>query len=295
MARSLAMSMDKTLETLAAALPRLAPHLRRAGRRILDHPHEVALLSMRTLAAKAKVNPPTMLRLVRRIGFDNYESFRAPFQNAVAGGRFRGKAESLQEMRGRTGHIGIVENMARAANENIARSLTASDADAMMRAAQLLHKAPQIHVIGAGALHWMGAYLQYLSRAVLPQLRVPRANHNSLAEAMVGVDKGDVVLVTSVAPYSVQVLKATELARAQGARIIAITDSKGSPLAGHAEILLITGTDSPQFYPSMVGIVAMIETLIALLIGISDPMMLARISRIDRLRREEHAYVDFVP
>lgn len=289
------MSMDKTLEKLAATLPELPPHLRRAARRILDHPHEVAVLSMRTLAAKAQVNPPTMLRLVRRIGFADYETFRALFRNAVAGGRFRDKAASLQEMRERTGKAGVVGGMLDAANRNIARSLTESDADQLMQVAQILKKAPQIHFISAGALHWMGVYLQYLSRAVLPQLRVPRANFNSLTEAMVGVDKGHVVLVTSVAPYSVQVLKAAALARSRGARIVGISDSKGSPLAEHAEILLIAGTDSPQFYPSMVGIVAVIETLIALVISKGDPAMLARIAEIDRLRRAEGGYIDFGP
>lgn len=287
--------MDETLEKLAETLPALPPHLRRAGRRILDYPHEVAMLSMRTLAAKAKVSPPSMLRLVRRIGFDNYEAFRAVFQSAIAGGRFQSKAASLQEMRGRTGKDGVIGGMADAANNNIARSLGGSDADALTKAAELLRKAPQIHVIGAGALHFMGVYLQYLSRAVLPKLRVPRANFNSLSEAMVGVGKGDVVLVTSVAPYALQTVKATELAQARGARVVALTDSKGSPLAAHSEILLIAGTDSPQFYPSMVGVVAMLETLIALVVAKGDPAMLARIAEIDRLRREEASYIDFAP
>ena len=287
--------MDETLEKLAATLPELPPHLRRAGRRILDHPHEVAMLSMRTLAAKAKVSPPSMLRLVRRIGFDSYAAFRAVFQSAIAGGRFESKAVSLQEMRGRTGHAGVIGGIADAANANIARSLGNADAEALTKAADLLRKARQIHVIGAGALHFMGVYLQYLSRAVLPQLRVPRANYNSLSEAMVGVGAGDVVLVTSVAPYALQTVKATELAKDRGARVIALTDSRGSPLAALSEILLIAGTDSPQFYPSMVGIVATLETLIALVIAKGDPAMLARIAEIDRLRREEDSYIDFAP
>jgi len=287
--------MDETLEKLSATLPALPPHLRRAGRRILDYPHEVAMLSMRALAAKAKVSPPSMLRLVRRIGFGNYEAFRAVFQRAVAGGRFESKAASLQEMSGRTGHTGVIGGMFDAASQNIARSLGDADAGALTKAAETLRKAAQIHVIGAGALHWMDVYLQYLSRAVLPQLRVPRANFNSLAEAMVGVGRGDVVLVTSVAPYSLQTVKAAELAAARGARIVAITDSKGSPLASLSDVLLIAGTDSPQFYPSMVGVVAMLETLIALVIAKGDPAVLARIAEIDRLRRDEASYIDFAP
>ena len=60
-------------------------------------------------------------------------------------------------------------------------------------------------------------------------------------------------------------------------------------------MLLIAGTDSPQFYPSMVGIVALLETLIALVISKGDPAMLTRIAEIDRLRRTEGGYIDFRP
>ena len=65
--------MEEIFQTLKQLMPELAPHLRRAARYILDRPHEVAMSSMRALAGKANVSPPTMLRLARRVGFDNYD------------------------------------------------------------------------------------------------------------------------------------------------------------------------------------------------------------------------------
>ena len=45
----------------------------------------------------------------------------------------------------------------------------------------------------------------------------------------------------------------------------------------------------------MVGIAAVLETLVALVIAKGDPATLARIAEIDRLRHEEHNYIDFAP
>ena len=72
--------MQEVLNQLSAEIAGLSPQLRLAGRYVLDHPNEVAVLSMRALAANAQVNPPTMMRLARRLGFDGYEDFRAVFQ-----------------------------------------------------------------------------------------------------------------------------------------------------------------------------------------------------------------------
>ena len=284
--------MEDVLSRLTELLAELPPHLRRAAGYILDHPREVAVASMRGLAASAGVTPPTMLRLARRIGFANYEVFRAVFQDAVTGGGFRHKAASLQRLGELGGDAGVLAGMDQAARENLTISVGEAAGADMVRAAELLRRAPNVFVLGAGALHSMSDYLQYLGRAVLPRLRVPPANGNALVEGLVGVGKGDVVVILSVAPYAVQMLKAAEFARASGASVIAITDSRGAPLAPLSDVLLVAGTSSPQFYPSMIGIVAVIEALIALAVSRGEKDTLARIATIDRLRREEGGYLE---
>src|SRR5580698_2693971 len=55
----------------------LPPKLRVAARYVLDAPKEVAIQSMRSVAANAGLQPAAMLRFARELGFDSYESFRA--------------------------------------------------------------------------------------------------------------------------------------------------------------------------------------------------------------------------
>jgi len=284
--------MNAVLRRMKAALAELPPHLRRAAGFILDQPQAVAVNSMRGLAGQIGVTPPTMLRLARRVGFEDYESFRAVFQNAVTGGRFGRKAASLQRLGEQGGDAGVMASLAAAAGSNLAVSFAASSLDDLVRAAALLLSSRQAYALGGGALHAMAQYLQYLTRAILPQLRVPPANGNAVVEGLVGIGPGDVVVILSVAPYAKQAVRAAEFARAHGAAVIAITDSLGAPLATASDVLLTAGCTSPQFYPSMIGVVAEIETLVALVISNGDAATLSRLETIDRLRSEDGGYID---
>ena len=64
------------------------------------------------------------------------------------------------------------------------------------------------------------------------------------------------------------------------------------PLALAADIVFVVGAETPQFYPSMVGVVALIEMMIALIVSKGNSITLQRIAMIDKLRRKENAYFD---
>ena len=82
--------MQQTLETLFKMTPDLAPKLKSAAKVILDNPNLVATNSMRALAKKSGVTPPTMIRLANTLGFENYDSFKKVFQNWMSFGVSRG-------------------------------------------------------------------------------------------------------------------------------------------------------------------------------------------------------------
>src|SRR3546814_2112333 len=85
-----------------------------------DLPVEVGLWSMRRQAQALGVAPATMLRLARAAGYDSYEDFRAPFQQALAGERpasLRERAAELQALgssAGTSGHDALTDLQAQA-------------------------------------------------------------------------------------------------------------------------------------------------------------------------------------
>ena len=63
--------------------PMLSPKLQQAAQHVLRRPDDVALMSMRGLAAEAGVHPSTMIRLAHAFGFPGHGDFREPFQQCL--------------------------------------------------------------------------------------------------------------------------------------------------------------------------------------------------------------------
>jgi len=88
--------MQQILESLFHLAPTMPPKLKAAARVILDNPNLVATSSMRALAKRCEVTPPTMIRLAQAVGYENYDSFRQVFQASVNEQNFEKRADRLQ-------------------------------------------------------------------------------------------------------------------------------------------------------------------------------------------------------
>lgn len=62
-----------------------APQLRKAARYVVKAPTEVALYSLREVAARAEVGPTTLVRLAEQLGFPSYNAFRVALASHCTG------------------------------------------------------------------------------------------------------------------------------------------------------------------------------------------------------------------
>lgn len=283
--------MQSLESRISSAIPDLSPKLGRAARYVLDHPDEVAIASMRTIATRVGVASPTMLRLARALGFDSYEAFRSLFQEAFVGGSFKVRAEWLQEHQERGGNAAIASEISAAAIGNIEKFLTTVDTDALGRIADAVQAADRVYVIGFGVFYWVAAYFQSIGRIALPNLVVPNSASGLPIEEMAEIAAGNVVLAMSVSPYSAQTIDAARYARERKATVIAITDSMASPLLAVSTEHILVSTRSPQYFPSIIALTAAIETIMAVIVSRSGESMLERILAFEDVRRRSGAYI----
>ena len=72
-------SFSGVVDTIRARFAALTPQQQIAAAFVLRRPDDVAIVSMRTLAAHAGVQPVTFVRLARTLGFPTWEAFKEPF------------------------------------------------------------------------------------------------------------------------------------------------------------------------------------------------------------------------
>ena len=277
--------MQKELDTLFQISATLSPKLKDVARMILDNPNLVATTSMRALAKRAGVTPPTMIRMAQELGFESYEKFRQVFQASINEQGFGNRASWLQQSSETEGLPSIIHDLAEASHRNIQNFYQNLDMDKICKAADLIINAPAVYMIAAGGVHWIAVYLQHVGMMAVPHLRVPRNSGIGLIEGLIPIRKDDVVLTMAYSPYARQGIEATEYALDRGSSLIYFTDSKAAPLASEAEVLLLQSTASPLFYPSMVPVVSAIETLITVIVARSDQKVIKAISDHEEIRK----------
>lgn len=283
---------DAVLDNLVAIYPDLSPQLRQAAKYVIDSPAEVAINSMRRIAGVAGVGPSTMLRLTDKLGFENYEDFRKLFQEAMrtSGGSFADRAEWLQSLGGSNRRGQVLSRMAEAAILNIESAFEMAEPDLLMQAADSLRKARRVYIFSGGALRSIAEYFYGVCRLVLPGSKLVDSLSGFPIDDLANANSEDVLLAISSEPYADLTVRGVGFARKKGIRIIAITDSRASPIARDVDVLILAPTTSPQFFPSQVAVVALIETLIALVVLNSDARTIKRINELEKLRFDEGFY-----
>ncbi len=93
-------------------------------------------------------------------------------------------------------------------------------------------------------------------------------------------------------PYRSEVVEAVRIAREQGLAIVSLSDSLASPIIRNADHGFVVATDTPQFFPSSVSIVALLETLLSFVIAVASDEIVTRVETFHRRRHQLGIYTE---
>jgi len=280
------------LERLADELPDFTPQARKAAIYILENPLDVGVSTVREIAEAADVNPNTVMRMARQVGFTGYDDFRAPFRDAIRQGAidFPDRARWLQDI-GKSGDLGqLYADMVQSALRNIEDSFAAIGIDQLIRAANLIWESHNVYTLGVGINHSNAHNFTYLASTGMVRFHaIPRAGSTAIDD-LAWADSGDVLIAISCKPYRSEVVEAVLLARQQGVKIIAISDSPASPLIRNADHGFVISVDTPQFFPSSVSIIALLETLLSIVVSVASDEIVERVDKFHKRRHQLGLY-----
>ncbi len=284
---SIAPAPQAVLEALATEIENLTPETRKAAAYVLENPNDVSVSSIREIAEAANVKPNTLVRMARSVGFDGYEDFREPFREEIRKGgvSFPDRARWLQSL-AKGGELSkLYADMAASAIRNIEETFTATSDAAMKRAADAIVPARRTFVLGVGVNSSNARNFTYLADMAVDTIEaIPRYGSVALDD-LARAKAGDVLIAITCKPYRTEVVEAVELARAEGMTVIAISDSPASPIVLASDHAFIIDAETPQFFPSSVSTIALLETLMAFVIADAEPGV---ISNIDRFHARRH-------
>ncbi|MFQ5973093.1 MAG: MurR/RpiR family transcriptional regulator, partial [Alphaproteobacteria bacterium] len=262
----------------------------------LDQPDEVAINSMRQVAARAGVQPATMVRLAKRLGCSGYDDLREAFRDRLRRqrSRYRSRARELQVRTGaRGGDAGLARlaaDMIYADCDNLTASLGSVGAEGLAAAATTLANARRLYLVGLRSLYPAAFYVHYACRMFRDDTVLIDGRGGTFTDDLRGVGREDAMLVFSFMPYSREAVQAASYAAERGARIVAVTDTTVSPLAELAEWVFPVTVESPALFQSVVPALAVAQVLVAQILAQGGKDALAAVAESEEQLNRFEAY-----
>lgn len=286
------MVFEELRKRILEQFPTMGEQLRQAAQYALDNPSEVAVSSVRKLADSAGVKPNTYMRLSRLLGFNGYEEFREPYRELVTrrGESFPDRARWLQSLArsGQQGHL--YSQMAASSIANAEHVFSTTGVEELGDLARRIVAAEKVYILGLGTCFSVAHGLWYVGRMAIDNL-VLLPEHGSLPmDSVSRLSSRDILIVISFNPYRSEVASAARLAKERGAYVVSVADSQASPASIAADLVFVTPTRTPQFFPSTQAATALMEALLALVIAESGTNAIDLINAFHNRRVEAGVY-----
>ena len=135
------------------------------------------------------------------------------------------------------------------------------DPAAFKKAVDLLVESDCIWISASRRSFPIAAYLDYALQHTEKRICLVSALGSMHQGQMRSVRKGDVMVAISFAPYAEETIAVAKAAIERGARLIAITDSRMSPLAKLAQVALVVQDNSTLGFRSLSSTMGLAQSL----------------------------------
>lgn len=248
-------------DLVAAAAPSLTPSERRVATALLDDPKLVAFGTVAQLAERSGSSGPTVLRFAAKLGFEGFVDLQTAVQEEIAD-QLRPATQRIRERP----PSDVIGRALQADLDNVRRTIDEIDPAELQAAIELLaDRRHKVFVLASEISGFAGLALATQLDLLREGVVTIGGSPLEVARGLVRVEPDDIVIVLDARRYERWLLEALETALERGARVIALTDSRLSPLAAGAKHVFVLHARGVGPFDSSAGAAALVHTITAAL------------------------------
>lgn len=256
--------MSDLMSKIQSGMSEFSKGQRSIARYIIEHYDKAAFMTASKLGSTVGVSESTVVRFATELGYGGYPHLQKALQEMI-----RNKLTAVQRMEvtnDRMGNRDVLRAVLNSDIEKIRLTLDELDQETFNTVVEEILKAKHIYILGVRSSYALSSFIGFYFNLMFDNVRLVHTTSASEAfEQILRVGEGDVVLGISFPRYSRRTLQALEYARDSGATVIALTDSRLSPLSQTAHYTLIAKSDMASFVDSLVAPLSVINALIVAL------------------------------
>lgn len=257
-------TFDDLQRAIVSGFPKFSKRLQQIAGYALDNPSDLALETIATVAQRAGVQPSSLIRFGKVLGFSGYSEMQRVFRRRLTAS-MPDYTERLRSLGGEypkdTGSL--LDEFVQADIVGLRSLLQQRQTGELVeRAFHLIASAEIVYLVAHRRSFPVTCYLSY----AMSQLNV----RNVLVDGVGGMffqqashaTARDVVVAVSTKTYSPDVVQVVRDAAVKGVPVIAITDSPLSPLVEHAKVSLEVQQPSVHLFRSLAVQMTLAITLV---------------------------------
>jgi DNA-binding MurR/RpiR family transcriptional regulator len=230
---------------------------------LLDNYPVSCLGSITMVASTAQVSTPTVLRMVKKMGYKGFPDF----QSAVKG-ELEEKISSPITKHDRWSESAadthILNKFADAVMDNMRQSLQQVDPQVFDQVVDLLaNDNNSLHIVGGRISQALANYFFTHMQVMRKQTHLLAASSNTWPHYLINMNEGDLLVCFDVRRYEHNLLNLVQQASQRGIKVILFTDQWGSPASKHASHTFNLRIEVPSAWDSSVVPMFMLEALIS--------------------------------
>lgn len=240
------------------------PALRKVCDFILRHPLSSATLTIDTLATRAQSSTAAVNRLSNAMGMNGYTGLHNALVENLLG--LVAPDEQVQGEVSRKPRAGFcLEQQVRLAKGNLDGMLLGNTDLVFDAVVKSLQNASRIYIIGFGNSYYLAGLASASLMPVCGGVSAVSVEGGAemAAYRLATIACGDVLMAIAMPPYSEEVVRLAQFAKARGATLLTLTDSPASPLSEIADLALFAPQAHAVLPNSKVALLAVIEALVA--------------------------------
>ena len=247
----------------------LSPRLKQVASYVLDHPNDVALETLAIIAERSQVQPSTIVRFAKVFGYRGASEMQRLFRDEIlTAAPSPSYSERIRQFRERSDEVdwSSPHNVMR---EFVESNIIALDhfrdavrAEDLDRSIELMQRAHTIYLAGVRRAFPVTAYLAYSLSHVEKRAFLLDGVAGMTAEQSLMMTPNDLVIAVSFRPYASETLSVVERAQTNSTPILAISDSRLSPVARNAEVCFEIKDAEVRQFRSLTASMCLAQTLV---------------------------------
>ncbi len=244
-----------TLSKISNIRSQLSPSEIKIADYILSYPEQVTHFSSQELAQQAEVSQSSIVKFTQKIGFKGFTAFKLAVSEDL-GRKHAIKTDNVGDLYNGIGRDDDLETMAKKLAQekinSIIETTQALDSALLKQVLDTIDGAGRVQLVGIGGSALTAKDLWYKLLKIGVTTLFAQDSHVQISIAQT-LGPGDVQLVISYSGASRDVLVAAELAKRNGATLIAVTSFRQTQLRQMADMVLDTVAEENELRISSIS------------------------------------------